>query len=1308
MPLMNRDTTQIKIIQYNVGRKLATMSQLLRHPDIGSYDVIAIQEPYIRPDIRATHNPNGGLFHVVLPPSEERPRVCLYIHRGIDMRKLRVHSHDSRDMISITIEGEIPLAIHNIYNPHTEGGEPNMEYHGIPGNSVLPILDRAIQSTMTHEQVVVGDFNLHHECWSGPIDHPSPTNQTTGFINVLTRAGMDQCLPVGTITRLRHRREDRDSTIDLIWATEDLRQRMRKCQVQPRLEAGSDHKPVETVIQIRTPEAPIETRRSYKAMDTEKYQSYLRNNLRQETPLRTREQVDQRAAEIARKISEAIEVSTPEVRIHRIYTKPDFCREVQEKIQAEKRARRRWQRWMDDDSQKEYKKARREKRNAILQANRRDHRERVSQVDSPEALWKLAKWVKNKDNPRTAFTPEILYQAVRLKDWEQKATAFASTFFPAPPPADLSDIRDYTYPPPVPCPDVTEEEVQRAIRESAAEKAPGPDQIPNRALKAAEDILTEPLQKLFNACIRIQHCPQHFKHSTTVVIPKPGKATYRETKSYRPIALMNTIGKMLDSVIATRLQYYAENYQLLPRHHTGGRKATSCEHALHLLVEKVHTAWGRGEVASLLMLDVTGAFDNVSHQRLLHNLRKRHIHPHLVGWLASYLSGRTTEIRLKEGTSSPIPTDTGIPQGSPLSPILYLFYNADLLDIGDPEDMVTGYIDDTSILVTGKTKADTATSLATIHRRAAEWAKKTGSVFAPHKYVLIHFAKNRADTEAEAPLVLPEVTIQPSPAAKLLGVVLDKQLTGLHHAQRLYEGAMVTMKGFQAISGSTWGITLQHSVQLYKAVLLPKLAYASTVWFRTNPEHGNKTNIAKITRILESVQKEALKWATGAWRTTALAALEIETNVMPIELYIRQRNANTLYRIKGSDMYQAIMRARGPRTRNRTEVTPLQAIEQQHLARNRITGQELETIEPIMVTMASPWWTPPESHVASSKGGAIRLHRSAVRRAKRNCRHALIYTDGSEIQGQVGAAAWCPDAERSRTRYMGDNTQSTVYSAELTGLELALQIGQELEWCNKMTIFTDNQAAIQAVTNPRITSGQYITHRVIAEMEQARRQGIAVTLQWIPSHTGIRGNEEVDELAKQAGGWCKGLNEVHEFRRARKYQSYSLRSAIKRAMRVDTTKEWETRWENGKHGREYYPLAMKPHRRHLASHGQRRKALSAVVVQMKTGKIGLNSYLHGIRPLDTPTDRCRGCAEQRETLHHVLLDCPSYRESRQKYWGNYPPNSLREILSDTEKTTTAARQLLTLGLLAQFSRVAKRILSEPERETDTRQISASS
>jgi ribonuclease HI len=168
---------------------------------------------------------------------------------------------------------------------------------------------------------------------------------------------------------------------------------------------------------------------------------------------------------------------------------------------------------------------------------------------------------------------------------------------------------------------------------------------------------------------------------------------------------------------------------------------------------------------------------------------------------------------------------------------------------------------------------------------------------------------------------------------------------------------------------------------------------------------------------------------------------------------------------------------------------------------------------------ASPWWEPPETHAANTKEAAIKLHRARTRWMKRRATHALIYTDGSEIQDQVGAAAWCPGAGRSKARYLGENTKSTVYSAELVGLELALQITQELDNCNGATIFTDNQAAIQAVTRPIISSGQYITHRVIKEMEKSRGKGINTTIQWTPSHKGTPGNEEVDLLGKKAAGW---------------------------------------------------------------------------------------------------------------------------------------------------------------------------------------------
>jgi ribonuclease HI len=299
------------------------------------------------------------------------------------------------------------------------------------------------------------------------------------------------------------------------------------------------------------------------------------------------------------------------------------------------------------------------------------------------------------------------------------------------------------------------------------------------------------------------------------------------------------------------------------------------------------------------------------------------------------------------------------------------------------------------------------------------------------------------------------------------------------------------------------------------------------------------------------------------------------------------------------------------------------------------------------------------------------------------------------IQGHVGTAAWCPNAGRAKSRYLGNNTQSTVYAAELAGIELALQIAQELEGCNRITIFTDNRAVRQAIINPKMTSGQYITSRAINEINRARRKGITPILHWIPSHTGVKGNEEVDVMAKEAAGWSQETKELHQGLRAEEYPTFTLWAAKKRAIKQRITEEWEKRWENGLHGREYFQYAPKPHKQYPGAHKNLAKALSSVIIQMRTGKIGLNSYCHGIGAITAPTDRCRGCKEERESLYHVLLYCPTYRKDRQKYWGRDPPRSLREIFADTEKSITAAKQLLSTGLLVQFSRTARKTLSTP-------------
>ena len=158
------------------------------------------------------------------------------------------------------------------------------------------------------------------------------------------------------------------------------------------------------------------------------------------------------------------------------------------------------------------------------------------------------------------------------------------------------------------------------------DKAPGPDAILNRLLKYCK-ALELPLATLFTACLQTHYHPRAFKVSHTIVLRKPQKPSYNTPKAYRPIALLNTIGKVLEKIMANRLSALAERENLLPESQMGARPHRSTLSAMELLTEQVKTIWhnDKKKVATLLRLDIAGAFDNVSHPRLLHNLRAKGI-----------------------------------------------------------------------------------------------------------------------------------------------------------------------------------------------------------------------------------------------------------------------------------------------------------------------------------------------------------------------------------------------------------------------------------------------------------------------------------------------------------------------------------------------------------------------------------------------------------------------------------------------------------------------------------------------------------
>jgi len=318
---------------------------------------------------------------------------------------------------------------------------------------------------------------------------------------------------------------------------------------------------------------------------------------------------------------------------------------------------------------------------------------------------------------------------------------------------------------------------------------------------------------------------------------------------------MNTIGKIMDVVIAQRLNYIAETYHVLPSTHMGGRKMRSTEYALHIVTNKIYEAWDKktSEVASLLLLDVSGAFDNVSHTRLLHDLRKRRVDEKTVTWIASFLSNRHTNIAIDGFRSTQYQINTGIPQGSPLSPILYLFYNADLVEACNQENdtMSTGYIEDVGILTWGKTTEQTCEALGKALQKAQRWASTHASVFAPNKFQLTHFTRARKRFDIKKSIQTEWGEVKPEKTCKYLGVTMDTKLLWNEQVEEIRRKAMKTVAALSCLGGSNWGVSLGDMRKIYEGTALPQMLYTCSIW--SNASLKGKLYTKKTLSTLEGI-----------------------------------------------------------------------------------------------------------------------------------------------------------------------------------------------------------------------------------------------------------------------------------------------------------------------------------------------------------------------------------------------------------------------------------------------------------------------
>ena len=249
-----------------------------------------------------------------------------------------------------------------------------------------------------------------------------------------------------------------------------------------------------------------------------------------------------------------------------------------------------------------------------------------------------------------------------------------------------------------------------------------------------------------------------------------------------------------------------------------------------------------------------------------------------------------------------------------------------------------------------------------------------------------------------------------------------------------------------------------------------------------------------------------------------------------------------------------------------------------------------------------------------------------------------VYTDGSDIDGGVGAAAILfRDGRRRRTlrAYLGESTRHTVYEAELVGILLAAHLLREEGCSQEVEIGIDNQAAMEALNLNKPAPSHYLVDEAQKLLKKLKRKHTTAKLliQWIPGHMGIEGKELVDTEAKRAA--AGDTSPLH-----------TLPAMLRKPLPISASAARRTLDETNIHAAAAHLAGLKRYPRlrsidasvpssqfrKLTANLTRKQA--SLLVQLRTGHAPLNQHLARMGVAESPT--CPAYATQRRLLYAEL------------------------------------------------------------------------
>jgi retron-type reverse transcriptase len=369
------------------------------------------------------------------------------------------------------------------------------------------------------------------------------------------------------------------------------------------------------------------------------------------------------------------------------------------------------------------------------------------------------------------------------------------------------------------------EEVRGIIGTLKVKKAPGPDKIPNTALKLLPDKAVVALTAIINASLRFCHFPSRWKSANVIFIPKPGKDLLFP-QNYRPISLLSNVGKVLEKVILTRLVRATNENHVLPDEQFGFRPKHSTADQLIHVTEFISQGINQNESTGAIFLDVAKAFDTVWHDGLVYKLHTAGVSLAMVKLLNSFLEDRKFHAKIGNVLSTVREIEAGVPQGSVLSPTLYAIFTA---DIPKPDETkIALYADDTAIL----TRSESPELISEQLRRAVEsleaWFRRWRIDVNPDKSSAILFTRRRHRPDGE--IVMFDRPIPWKTEARYLGITFDNHLRFNAQLEHAKIRAQMVLGQLNSLVNRRSKMSIQNKVTIYRTIVRPAMMYGSAVW----------------------------------------------------------------------------------------------------------------------------------------------------------------------------------------------------------------------------------------------------------------------------------------------------------------------------------------------------------------------------------------------------------------------------------------------------------------------------------------------